>query len=86
MEDRRLDELHRHGEDLQNMQMTKADVAGVYKQLERKCAEKDEEITRLQKRCHRLIEKEEERMERQNQLFVHFKKRSPHKRNAVDQK
>ena len=86
MEERRLDELHRHGEDLQNLQRTKAGATGVYKQLEDKCSRKDKEITRLQKRCHKLIRREEERVERQNHMFMQFRKRQPHKQNAMDQK
>ncbi|KAK3734814.1 hypothetical protein QZH41_009693, partial [Actinostola sp. cb2023] len=86
MEERRLSELYRHGEEVQDLKMTKGDVMALFKQMEQKILKKDDEIARLQKRCQDLVHKEEERLGRQSKMFRHFKSRSPRKQNAVDQK
>ncbi|EDO37412.1 predicted protein [Nematostella vectensis] len=84
-EDRHMSELHRHGEEVQDLQLGKDEVAVMYKQMEQKLQKKDEETSRLQKRCHDLVHKEEERLERQRLMFKHFKNRSPRKQSDVDQ-
>ncbi|XP_032233635.2 centrosomal protein of 70 kDa [Nematostella vectensis] len=85
-EDRHMSELHRHGEEVQDLQLGKDEVAVMYKQMEQKLQKKDEETSRLQKRCHDLVHKEEERLERQRLMFKHFKNRSPRKQSDVDQR
>lgn len=55
MEDRRLSELHRHGEEVNDLQMSKSEVMTLFNQMEQKIAKKDDEVTRLQKRCQDLV-------------------------------
>ena len=57
MEERRMSELHRHGEEVQGLKMTKEDVMALFKQMEQKILNKDEEIARLKKRCEKLVQK-----------------------------
>ena len=57
MEERRLSELYRHGEEVQDLKMTKGDVMALFKQMEQKILKKDDEIARLQKRCQDLVHK-----------------------------
>ena len=57
MEGRRLAELQRHGEEVQELKLNKSELLSLCTQLEQKYAERETEINRLQQRCQELVKK-----------------------------
>ena len=55
MERVRLVELQHHGEEVQELKRSKAELAALHGQLERKVSQKEAEITRLQREYQELI-------------------------------
>ena len=51
-----MSELHRHGEEMTELQHVKADLVSRCVQMEQKCLQKESEIGRLQKHCQDLID------------------------------
>ena len=57
MEGRRLAELQRHGDELQELKYKKTELWSLYTQLEQKHAQREAEINRLQLHCQDLVKK-----------------------------
>ena len=55
MEGVRLLELQRHGEEVQELKRSKSELVALQMQLEQKAAQKEAEVSRLQKRCQDLV-------------------------------
>lgn len=55
MEGVRLVELQRHGEEVQELKRNKFELVALHMQLKQKVAQKEAEVTRLQKKCQDLI-------------------------------
>ena len=55
MERVRLVELQHHGEEVQGLKRSKAELAALHGQLEHKVSQKEAEITRLQRECQEYI-------------------------------
>ncbi|XP_041371975.1 centrosomal protein of 70 kDa-like [Gigantopelta aegis] len=56
------------------------------KKLELQCQEKDIQIDMLQRKIHKLVEEENKRRLRQNQVFQEFKKRTSRAHSVMDEK
>ena len=53
----RLDELQRHGDEIKQVVDSRSDLITRCAQLEHQIHLKEEEVERLQRRCHELVEK-----------------------------
>lgn len=55
LEQKRLDEVRRHGEEMQAITIAKADLQAKYDRLEQKCVEMEQEIVELRYQNQELV-------------------------------
>ncbi|EDV27837.1 uncharacterized protein TRIADDRAFT_53930 [Trichoplax adhaerens] len=82
-EDRTL-EIHQYTDEIETLRLSRDNYHSKYSQLLRKLRHNEKESDQLRQQYNDLIDKEEKRIDRHNEIFRLIKKKSPRLYNALD--